>query len=61
MSSLQETLARKIPHMRAEMSSLLDQHGGKVISNVTVAQACGGMRGVKCMVCETSVVDPERD
>ena len=60
MSNLKETLAQKIPHMRAEMRSLLDEHGDKVISNVTVAQACGGMRGVKSMVCDTSVVDPEK-
>lgn len=29
-----------------------------VIHNVSIAQAVGGMRGIKCMVSETSLLDP---
>jgi len=35
-------------------------YGAKEISQVTVAQAIGGMRGVKGMVCDTSVVEPDK-
>jgi citrate synthase len=35
-------------------------HGEKVISQVSVVQAIGGMRGVKGMVCDTSVVEPDQ-
>ncbi|MDH4258217.1 MAG: citrate (Si)-synthase, eukaryotic, partial [Candidatus Aminicenantes bacterium] len=33
-------------------------HGDLKISDVSIAQAYGGMRGVKCMVWETSALDP---
>lgn len=60
MSTLKEVLAAKIPQVRKEIKDLLAKYGDKVISEVTVAQAYGGMRGVKSMVCDTSVVDPEK-
>lgn len=59
MSTLKEILAEKIPAMRRQIKQLVAEHGEKVISEVTVAQAYGGMRGVKAMICDTSVVDPE--
>ncbi len=58
MASLKEKLASKIPTMRERVSSLIKQYGEVKISEVTVAQAYGGMRGVKCMVTETSALDP---
>jgi len=60
MSTLRETLAAKIPALRKEIKGLIAEYGDRVISEVTVAQAYGGMRGVKCMVCDTSVVDPDK-
>jgi len=59
MTSLHDALAAKIPAIRKNAKDILDAHGDKVISEVTVAQAFGGMRGVKCMICDTSVVDPD--
>jgi len=59
MTSLHDALAAKIPAMRKNAKDILEAHGEKVISEVTVAQAFGGMRGVKCMICDTSVVDPD--
>jgi len=44
--------------MRAKVKSFVKEHGDTKISEVTVAQAYGGMRGVKCMVTETSALDP---
>ncbi len=60
MSTLKEVLAAKIPGWREEIKDIVANHGDKVISEVTVAQAYGGMRGVKCMICDTSVVDPDK-
>jgi len=58
MASLKEKFALKIGPMREKVSSILKEHGDKPISEVTVKQAYGGMRGVKCMVTETSALDP---
>jgi citrate synthase len=41
------------------ISTIKKEHGDKVIDHVTVAQAYGGMRSVKCMVWEISNLDPE--
>ncbi len=58
MASLKEKFASKLDPVRGKVSSLLKEHGDVKISDVTVAQAYGGMRGVKCMVTETSALDP---
>ena len=58
--TLKEKLAEIIPKLREERVSLIKQHGDYVISQVSVAQAIGGMRGVKGMVCDTSVVEPDK-
>jgi citrate synthase len=59
MAKLYEKLASQIPALRTEMQALVKEHGNKVISEVNIGQAFGGMRGVKGMVCDTSVVDPD--
>jgi len=60
MATLQEVLQDRIPKYREEIRNILKKHGDKVISEVTVAQAYGGMRGVKAMICDTSVVAPDK-
>ena len=45
MATLQETLAAKIPEWRKEIADVRAKLGDKVISQVTVNQAYGGMRG----------------
>ena len=55
---LKEKLAKKIPILREEVKSLVKEHGQKVISQATIEQAYGGMRGIKSMVWETSLLDP---
>ena len=57
MATLQERLAQQIPKIREDIRALNKDHGSKVISEVTVEQAYGGMRGVKGLVCDTSVVE----
>lgn len=60
MASIHDAMARSIPERRAEIERIVRENGDMVISQVTIAQAYGGMRGVRCMVCDTSVVDPEK-
>ena len=58
MSSLKEKFASKLGPMREKVSSIIKEHGDEKISDVTIRQAYGGMRAVKCMVTETSALDP---
>jgi citrate synthase len=55
---LKELLTRKITEMQGQVKSILKEHGEKVLSQATVSQAYGGMRDIKCMVWETSLLDP---
>ncbi len=58
--TLKEKFAAMIPALREEAKTVIKGSGDKVISEVTVAQAFGGMRGVKGMICDTSVVEPDK-
>lgn len=58
--SLKDKLGGMIPRLREEKKALLANHGDKTISQVSIAQAFGGMRGIKGMVCDTSVVEPDK-
>jgi citrate synthase len=52
-------MAEKIPAFQEEVKAFRKEHGNKVIGEVTVDQLYGGMRGIKGLTCETSVLDPE--
>lgn len=58
MGSMKEALGAIIPGMQAEIKDLVKNHGSYVVSEVTIKQVYGGMRGVKGLVCDTSMVDP---
>jgi len=58
MSTLKETLARKIDEHRPRTVRLLKEHGDVKLGDVTIAQAIGGARGVRCLVTDTSYLDP---
>ncbi|MCK5125479.1 MAG: citrate (Si)-synthase [candidate division Zixibacteria bacterium] len=60
MSKLKAKFESQIPGMRTEIRSLIKEHGSKVISEVTLKQVYGGMRGVRGLVCDTSLVPPEK-
>jgi len=60
MATLQKKLDAMIPKLRDDLKDLAKKVGDKKISDVTVAQAYGGMRGVKAMICDTSVVYPDK-
>ncbi|NIR43823.1 MAG: citrate (Si)-synthase [Gemmatimonadetes bacterium] len=55
---LRDKLAEKIEGWRPRTTRLLKDHGDKKISDVTIAQAIGGIRGVKCLVTDISYLDP---
>ncbi len=57
---LQDKLREMIPIWREEKKEVLTTYGKNLISEVNVAQAFGGMRGVKGMICDTSVVEPDK-
>jgi len=56
--ALKDKLKSKIGPMQDKVRNLIKEHGDKKISDVTIRQAYGGMRGVKCIVTETSALDP---
>lgn len=58
VAALSKKLAPKVVAMRDEVKGIVKEHGQKKISEVTIEQAYGGARGVKCMVTETSALDP---
>ncbi len=58
MSVLKSRLYEKIQEHRPRTTRLLKEYGDKVIGEVTVAQAIGGMRGVKSLVTDISYLDP---
>ncbi len=60
MATLKEKLAQTVPALRDEIKGFVKANKDKTISEVTVAQAYGGMRGVKALVCDTSVVPPDK-
>ncbi len=59
MGMLHDKFAAKLPQWREEKTAVLKGLGEQKISEVTVAQAFGGMRGVKGMICDTSLVEPD--
>jgi citrate synthase len=58
MSKLKEKLQEKIEGWRPRTTKLLKEHGDTKISDVTISQAIGGARGVKCLVTDISYLDP---
>ena len=59
MSILLEKLEQKIPDWREDVRALISDSGSSVISEVSLKQAYGGMRGVKGLVCDTSSVSED--
>lgn len=60
MSLLVEKLKKTIPAYRDEIKNFAKSHGDKVISDVTVGALLGGQRGVKSLLCDTSIVPPDK-
>ncbi|KZT09422.1 citrate synthase [Laetiporus sulphureus 93-53] len=56
--TIKEALEEVIPPKQERLKQLKAQHGATVIGDVKVEQVIGGMRGVKAMLWEASVLDP---
>jgi citrate synthase len=58
METLRNKFVEKMTAKRDEVKAFVKENGSKVIHEVTLQQAFGGMRGIKCMVWEPSLLDP---
>jgi citrate synthase len=58
MSKLKEKLVEKIKAHRPRTQKLLKEHGDVKLGEVTIGQAIGGARGVRCLVTDISYLDP---
>jgi len=59
LSTLKSKLAEKIPQQQKLIKEIKDKYGERQLGGCTTNQAYGGMRSVRCMVWETSLLDPE--
>ncbi|MGD1844209.1 MAG: citrate (Si)-synthase, eukaryotic [Salibacteraceae bacterium] len=59
LETLKEKFAARALPMAAEVKEFVKTHGNEVVSQVTLAQLYGGMKGVTGLVTETSKLDPE--
>jgi len=60
MGKLKEKLTKAVPALRDDIKGFVKKNADKVVSEVKVSQLYGGMRGVKALVCDTSVVPPDK-
>ena len=56
MPDIYEKLSNKINNWKEEARTIISKAGDKVMSEVTVSQAYGGMRDVRSLICDTSRV-----
>ena len=60
MNSLKNQLKKQIPILQDDIKQLIFDKGDQKISEVTVAQAYSGLRGIKAFVCDTSSVSADK-
>jgi len=58
MAKLKEVLLNKIKEHRPRTQKLVKERGDVKVGDVTIAQAIGGARGVRCLVTDISYLDP---
>ncbi len=58
MATIKEKLSQKIEEWRPRTTRLVREYGDVKIGEVTIAQAIGGMRGVKALTTDISYLDP---
>ncbi|KAI9335026.1 citrate synthase-like protein [Zopfochytrium polystomum] len=57
--TLKERVRELVPIKQAEVADIRKKYGSKVLGETTVDMAYGGMRGIKGLIWETSVLDAE--
>lgn len=60
MSKIFDKLSNKIDIWRKEAKDILAKGGEKNMSEVTISQAYGGMRGIRALICDTSRVPQDQ-
>jgi len=58
MAKLKEDLLKKIQEERPRVQKLVKQFSDVKIGDVTIGQAIGGARGIRCLVTDISYLDP---
>lgn len=58
-TNLKDVLANQVPETQKEVKEFRQKFGKKKVGEVTVDMMYGGMRGIKGLVTETSVLDPD--
>jgi len=58
-TNLKEVLAVQVPEHRENIKQFVASHGKDVVGQVTIEQMYGGMRGIKGLITETSVLDAD--
>ncbi|SDD95008.1 citrate (Si)-synthase [Desulfuromonas thiophila] len=58
MSTLKDVLKKKIDAHRPRTTRLVKEFGDVKLGDVTISQAIGGARGIKCLVTDISYLDP---
>lgn len=56
---IEDRIEANVTIWRERMNRLIKEHGDFVISNVTVAQICSGIRGVPIQISDISYVEPD--
>lgn len=59
MDKVKETFRQKAEQEAQEIKQMLEEHGDITLEQVTVSQIYQGMRGITCIVSETSLLHPE--
>eukprot|EP00158_Paraphelidium_tribonemae_P003545 Partr_v1_DN26214_c0_g1_i1_m48078 putative citrate synthase len=59
VKGLKQRLSELIPEKQEQVRQVRAEHGSKSLGEVTVDMAYGGMRGIKGLVWETSLLDPK--
>jgi len=57
MRTFKEKLARLVEPMQTRVRHLVTNYGDHKVSDITIKQIYGGTRGVKSLICETSMLD----
>ncbi|XP_030382211.1 probable citrate synthase, mitochondrial [Scaptodrosophila lebanonensis] len=57
--SLRDVLAAKVPQEQERVKNFRKQHGSTKMGETTIDMMYGGMRGIKALVTETSVLDAD--
>ncbi|GFR82219.1 citrate synthase, partial [Elysia marginata] len=58
-TNLKDVMEKIIPEKQKEVIEFRKKHGGSKVGEVTVDMMYGGMRGIRGLVTETSVLDPD--